>query len=358
MPTPSSVVAIIQAANRLQVVAVERAAVDFLVERLDAGNVLSAMALGEHLSAGEIGRELQEKSRDWLNKNFGLVAAEPSFLQLPASEVAGLVESDDVEGPEEDVFAAVMAWVKGDEVGRTAELDRLLPLVRFPMITKSALVMMAEPLVARHALSTELLFETHPLFAESAQAASCPRLVPRTGQRLGGAPAPANLAFTLASAAMFDFSGEGGALLQGRAAADDHPAVCAGHVMRAGRHAAEFTVIQSDYGQQVRYLGLARPGIGIEENNVHLTDQFWGLHHPKGPLLHKAMVTHWEGMQGFEQGDVVGLLLDCDAGTLTVRKNGQRLGVAATGLTGELCWAVLMIGAGKVRIAASDPETF
>jgi hypothetical protein len=63
-------------------------------------------------------------------------------------------------------------------------------------------------------------------------------------------------------------------------------------------------------------------------------------------------------MQGFGVGDVVGLLLDCDAGTLTVKKNGQRLGVAATGLTGELCWTVLMVGSGKVRIAASDPEAF
>jgi hypothetical protein len=71
----STVVAIIQAANMLQVVAVERVAVDFLVAGLDAGNVLSAMALGTHLSAGEIGRGLQEKSRAWLNKNFGLVAA-------------------------------------------------------------------------------------------------------------------------------------------------------------------------------------------------------------------------------------------------------------------------------------------
>jgi hypothetical protein len=34
---------------------------------------------------------------------------------------------------------------------------------------------------------------------------------------------------------------------------------------------------------------------------------------------------------------VVGLLLDCDAGRLTVKNNGKRLGVAATGLTGELC---------------------
>jgi hypothetical protein len=53
----------------------------------------------------------------------------------------------------------------------------------------------------------------------------------------------------------------------------------------------------------------------------------------------------------FKQGDVVGLLLDCDAGTLTVKKNGRRLGVAATGLTGEFCWALAMMGVGtKVRV--------
>ena len=40
----STVVAIIQAANHLQMEAVERAALDFLVEGLDAGNVLSALA--------------------------------------------------------------------------------------------------------------------------------------------------------------------------------------------------------------------------------------------------------------------------------------------------------------------------
>ena len=89
-------VAIIQAANRLQMEAVERAAVDFLVAGLDAGNVLDAMALGAHLAAGKIGRDLREKSRAWLNKNFGLVAAEPSFLQLPVAEVASCVDLDDL----------------------------------------------------------------------------------------------------------------------------------------------------------------------------------------------------------------------------------------------------------------------
>ena len=88
----STVVAIIKAANLLQVGAVERAAVDFLVERLDAGNVLDAMALGSHLSAGEIGRDLRDRSRGWLNRNLGLIVAEPAFMALPAAEVAELVE--------------------------------------------------------------------------------------------------------------------------------------------------------------------------------------------------------------------------------------------------------------------------
>ena len=46
----STVVAIIQAANLLQVTAVEAAAVEFLADRLDPGNCFSAMGLGLHLS--------------------------------------------------------------------------------------------------------------------------------------------------------------------------------------------------------------------------------------------------------------------------------------------------------------------
>ena len=44
--------------------------------------------------------------------------------------------------------------------------------------------MMAEPLVRQHALIAQLLFETHQEFVKSAQAASCPRLVPRKGSKL------------------------------------------------------------------------------------------------------------------------------------------------------------------------------
>jgi hypothetical protein len=68
------------------------------------------MALGAHFEAGALGRKLQDKSRAWLNANFGLVAAEPSFLALPVGEVAYFVASDDLASPEADVVAAVLAW--------------------------------------------------------------------------------------------------------------------------------------------------------------------------------------------------------------------------------------------------------
>jgi hypothetical protein len=46
-----------------------------------------------------------------------------------------------------------------------------------------AAAMMAEPLVAKHALGIQLVFETHQEFAKSPQAAGCPRLVPRKGTK-------------------------------------------------------------------------------------------------------------------------------------------------------------------------------
>jgi hypothetical protein len=68
------------------------------------------------------------------------------------------------------------------------------------------------------------------------------------------------------------------------------------------------------------------------------------------------------------------MTLDSDAGTLTVKKNGTLLGaMVASGLTGDICWAVSMWidgvedldegvededGHGSVRIKALDPAEF
>ncbi len=42
----------------------------------------------------------------------------------------------------------------------------------------------------------------------------------------------------------------------------------------------------------------------------------------------------WEGMQGAQEGDRIGMLLDLDQGSMSIWKNGERLGVMqAEGLT-------------------------
>ena len=85
-------------------------------------------------------------------------------------------------------------------------------------------------------------------------------------------------------------------------------------------------------------------------------------------LCHGGGLAQWAGHQAFGAGDTIGLLLDCDAGTLAVYKNGARLGQAVAlgmqldtgkevvGLKGqELCWAVSLLGKGAAVRVASKP---
>jgi hypothetical protein len=107
-------------------------------------------------------------------------------------------------------------------------------------------------------------------------------------------------------------------------------------VMRAGRHYAQFTVMVGKY----MFFGVIRPGWDVErvrsEHTVCWYDTGSGYRWPEYTQV-------WEGMQGAnEEGDRIGLLLDLDQGSITVYKNGARLGVMATDLSGEYCWAVTL----------------
>jgi hypothetical protein len=124
-------------------------------------------------------------------------------------------------------------------------------------------------------------------------------------------------------------------------------------VMRAGRHYAQFTAV-SDNAMSQRFFGVIRPGWDVEGGqnafdvdghcfyNTASATRFPGGH-------------EWEGMQGaMEQGDRVGLLLDLDQGSMTVYKNDERLGVMATGMSGEYCWAAELFQQGsRARIEAA-----
>ena len=105
-------------------------------------------------------------------------------------------------------------------------------------------------------------------------------------------------------------------------------------VMRAGRHYVQFTVV-SGSGM---FFGVIQPGWDVEGGeNAHSVDGhcFYSTH-----AGHHYPGRRWEGMQGMEDGDRIGMLLDLDQGTMTVYKNDERLGVMATGLSSEYSWAV------------------
>ena len=59
----------------------------------------------------------------------------------------------------------------------------------------------------------------------------------------------------------------------------------------------------------------------------------------------------WEGSECImSSGDILELLLDLDEGTLSVYKNGRKLGVMKRGLAGEYCWIASMWNGTSVSI--------
>ena len=161
-----------------------------------------------------------------------------------------------------------------------------------------------------------------------------------------------------------------------------------GHVMRGGRHFTEFTLTTG--GMPIVSLGVIRPvsltnGIGLE------ADWRGSVYPVKVSARHKPAVSEklrsqrtvrWEdsnghccayhcyhgycywtdwgneegipnlkGLEGLRGSGTIGLLLDLNEGTLSVFKNGRRLGVMKDGLNGEYVWFVSVFGACTISMS-------
>jgi kelch-like protein 30 len=356
-----TVSSVIRTANLLGVGAVEKAACDFFVESLEPSTACEALGFAAaHSECGEHARGLHERCVEYVVDHFAECSAEPAFLELCCDAVAEVIGSDDLPVEEAAVVSAVRAWFEKDTAGRQESLKALVPLVRWPLLPVDAQLQLSkEPLLVRMmeqdrqalALGVELVTECIPHFAGSDAAAECPRLKQRKGTVLPVLP----LAFTVLSQEHYATS-EGGALLTVTANPRNRPALCGERVMSSGQSCAEVTVVQAG-GMMI---GVGRPTLNLNVQYAYNTADFWGVCSTGGDLFHNGTVQGWQGMQRYGPGDVLRLLLDSDAGTLTVKKNGTLLGVAVTsGLTGDLCWAMACYGEGdSVRIKAVDPAEF
>ena len=153
-----------------------------------------------------------------------------------------------------------------------------------------------------------------------------------------------------------------------------------GHVMRGGRHFTEFTItineelpfvclgvirpvsltdgidVGYDWAEEVNPMFVAthyQPAVSEKlrsqrtarwgDSNVHCCTYFcdngqcdwtdWSI---------RETFPEWQGHEGLGESGKIGLLLDLDEGTLSVFKNGRRLGVMKDGLEGEYCWFVIV----------------
>ena len=147
--------------------------------------------------------------------------------------------------------------------------------------------------------------------------------------------------------------------------------------MRGGKHFVEFAITKDEQDRKFLQLGVIRPvsltnGIDLNadwkravdptsvsssfkpavaeklrsqrtakwgDSNVHCCTYYcytgsccWtDWNDGKGP-------SEWQGCERLEENGRIGLLLDLNEGTLSVFKNGRRLGVMKAGLSGEYCW--------------------
>ena len=124
-----------------------------------------------------------------------------------------------------------------------------------------------------------------------------------------------------------------------------------GAVLKGGGvHMVQFTVRK---GEGIKF-GLIGAYWGVEGGSWAQNVQGHSFYSTFNGTRYPHDSRYWEGMQSAREGDRIGLLLDLDQGTMTVYKNDERLGVMATGLSGEYCWAVSMYGQeDSVRIAAA-----
>lgn len=359
----SSVSDIICTSNLLQVSAVEKAACDFFVGRLEPSNACKALAFATaHAECGQHARGLLDRCIGYVAGSFVHCSSDGSFLDLPPEVVAAVLRSDALHATEDRVVTAVREWFGRDMDSRLSSLRDLVPLIRWPLLpAKARLQLSQELLLVRmmrlddeaRSIGIQLLTECSREFADSDAAATCPRL-----KRRGAAET--TLAFTRMSEEYT--TSENGALLRSAAGASDCVAMCRDRVMATGRSCAEFVVVKTEDCDMM--IGVARPTLGVHQTSPWHGGQFWGYFGGNGALFSSVGYnTDWVGDDydsdaSYGPGDVLRLLLDSDAGSLTVKKNGGLVGTMVTGLAGELCWAACCTSSCAIRIRSLDPDDF
>lgn len=127
-----------------------------------------------------------------------------------------------------------------------------------------------------------------------------------------------------------------------------------GAVMDGGVHAweLEFTSAASANSSRIMYVGVGREGLNVEKGNHHKKGEAWYLRTDNATLYGTGTPPADEQEQtkgAFHVGDRIGAKLNCDDGSLSFYKNGEKLeaGFPAGTISGPVVGAVELLCVGQ-----------
>jgi len=133
----NNVQTLLPAACLLQLAEIQDVCCEFLKRQLDPSNCLGIRAFADTHAC----RELLRIADKFTQHNFQEVMDHEEFLLLPLSQLIDIISSDELNvRSEEQVFQAVMAWIKYNMTERRGHLSVVLQHVRMPLLTPKFLV--------------------------------------------------------------------------------------------------------------------------------------------------------------------------------------------------------------------------
>ncbi|KAJ8371039.1 hypothetical protein SKAU_G00110670 [Synaphobranchus kaupii] len=149
---------LLPAASLLQLNGVRDACCKFLLSQLDPANCLGIRSFADTHSCSD----LLKSAHKYVLQHFVEVSKTEEFMLLPLKQVLDLISSDSLNVPsEEEVYKAVLSWIKHDTDGRRQHVPRLMKCVRMPLLTRDFLMsnVDTELLVRHHTECKDLLIE-------------------------------------------------------------------------------------------------------------------------------------------------------------------------------------------------------
>ncbi|XP_047457320.1 kelch-like protein 41a [Mugil cephalus] len=122
---------VLAVANRFQIPSVFTVCVNYLQKNISKKSCLAIYRLGLMLNCAR----LAIAARDYIADRFETVAKDEDFLELAPPELFAIIGADalNVE-KEEDVFEALMRWIRKDKDKRLKSLDEAFDFIRFRLL--------------------------------------------------------------------------------------------------------------------------------------------------------------------------------------------------------------------------------